>query len=152
MPISTWTFFGLLSGLRHFTASIWLGLTSIPQLVIKYPKNLLAPTLKAHLSALRRNLSSLSIWVSMLTYLFLIILEFSVRSIVNEAKIDVRFGINWFRYTYMLAHIHHILLIALALWLERIFISEMRLLSNTFLSFSNFTVNFRKSSWNLYSY
>ena len=56
MLVSTWTSFGLLGGLRRFTASIWLRLTLILRLVIKYPRNLSTPTLKAHFSALRRSL------------------------------------------------------------------------------------------------
>ena len=37
MPVSTCTSFGLLGNLRRFTTSIWSGLTSIPQLVIRLP-------------------------------------------------------------------------------------------------------------------
>lgn len=60
MPINTCTSFGLFGDLRHFIALLWSRFTSIPQWVIMYPRNLLAPTPKAHLSALRRNLCRLS--------------------------------------------------------------------------------------------
>ena len=56
ISVSICTSSRLLGDLRLFMASIWSGLTSIPQLVIRLPKNLLAPTPKAHFSTLRCNL------------------------------------------------------------------------------------------------
>ena len=54
--ISFWTSFGLLGGCSHWMAVIWLGFTSMPRVVIIYPKNLPDPTPMAHFLALRHNL------------------------------------------------------------------------------------------------